>query len=55
SSEFGIYQEAYAYTFDRVERNEFSGTGGGGIQMVDSDNNTIGQYATVFNRIKLTK
>ena len=55
SSEFGIYQEAYAYTFDRVERNEFSGTGGGGMQMVDSDNNTIGQYATVFNRIKLTK
>ena len=55
SSEFGIYQEAYAYTFDRVERNEFSGTGGGGIQMVDSDNNTIGQYATGFNRIKLTK
>lgn len=55
TSNFGINQEAYAYTFDRIERNEFSGMGGGGIQVVNSDTDILGQYITAFTRIKLKK
>jgi hypothetical protein len=53
NEDYDIIQEAYSFTLDQTGDGIFTGDGGGALQVLNSGSTALGQYAIIFDRIKL--